>query len=228
MTNITVGNVKYNIFGNYYIVGDNSTKDADGITDTSYSGEIEIKEKINGIKVLEIAQYAFTSCINIKKVYIYAKLRSINKRAFCYCTGLEYLNIPDTVTNIGEATLYFGDPHGVLIDSSIIVEFNPRKRRGFFIDENCFSCRTTVYIIYQSNVKPSYFNINNNAFNHVINYYICAPSVFEFYTKTTTTDLSQCPLPIFRTPKNACTCYSNMRQNHFLLSSFLIYCMKSS
>lgn len=228
MANVTVDNVNYTIFDNYYIVGDNSTKIADGIVDTSFSGEIEIKERINGIKVLEIAQYAFTKCIYIKKVYIYAKLRSINKRAFCYCTGLEYINIPETVMSIGEATLYFGDPGSTLINRSITVEFNPRKNKEFFIDENCFSCRTTVYVIYQSNVKPIYFNYDNHAFNLVSEYFICAPSVFVFYNKTTTTDVSKCPLPIFRSTKNHCTCNSNKKRISFFISNFMIYCTKWS
>ena len=47
MSVIATGNVQYFIYGDYYFVGNNATKTPDGITSTSFPGEIIIKEQIN-------------------------------------------------------------------------------------------------------------------------------------------------------------------------------------
>ena len=105
MSEVSKNHVRYFLSGNFYTVGNNETENSDGITDTSYSGEIIIEDEINGKEVLEISQYSFRSC-KITKVIIYAKLRSINLRAFCYCSKLEYINIPSTVTFLGDGALF--------------------------------------------------------------------------------------------------------------------------
>ena len=76
--NYEVGDhVKYYLQNNeYFIVGDNSTKDANGITDQSYNGEIVIPEKIKNKKVREIGRYAFRCCASITRVTIFCKIDS--------------------------------------------------------------------------------------------------------------------------------------------------------
>ena len=106
MSEVKKNYVRYFLSGNFYTVGNNKTTSVDGITDASYSGEIIIEERINGKEVLEIAQYAFQSR-KITKVTIHAKLRSINQNAFRFCTKLEYMNIPATVTFLGNEALFF-------------------------------------------------------------------------------------------------------------------------
>jgi hypothetical protein len=190
MSSVVDGYVKYYPSGQYYIVGDNTTTSGNGITQTSYSGEIVIKEFINGKEVVEIGQYAFTSC-QIKNVTIYAKLRSINTWAFTYCTKLEYLNIPSTVTFIGTSALFLGNP-GVTIKIDAVIEFNDGRTQKVFIGDENFCRRTTFYIIYPSNLPPLYSS-TSNAWNDVTYYFICAPSTFDFYSKHTTTDTTKCP-----------------------------------
>ena len=87
MNEVNKSCVRYFLSGSFYTVGNNATKNADGITDASYSGEIFIEDKINGKEVLEISQYAFQAC-SITRVIIYAKIRSINRCAFYCCVWI--------------------------------------------------------------------------------------------------------------------------------------------
>ena len=194
MSEVNKSHVRYFLSGSFYTVGNNTTEKADGITDASYSGEIIIEDKINGKEVLEISKYAFQSC-KIAKVTIYAKMRSINKCAFRCCTKLKYINIPSSVTFLAELALYVGEP-GITEPGEILVEFNKGRTQNFFIDAQNFARRATVYVIYPFTYIPSCKT--TYAFDGVNHYYICAPSVFTFYTKQTTTDSSKCPRPVFK------------------------------
>ena len=102
-TNVVKDNVNYYYFDEFYIVGDNSTEKS-GIDDDSIEN-ITIYDQINGKSVQEIGAKAFYQCQQLKRVIINAKIRSINRYAFMFCSNLEYINIPSTVTFIGEASL---------------------------------------------------------------------------------------------------------------------------
>ena len=197
--------VKYFFNQGFYAVGDNATSIADGITDTSYEGEITIQEKIEGIRVLEISQYAFNDC-KITKATIYAKLRSINYWAFCWCTKLQYINIPSSITLIGYAAFYLGD-RAIVISTPITFEFNKGRTQNLFIDAENFARRASVFIIYPSEVKPTYSN-TYNAFVNVNNWAICAPASFDFYTKQTTTNRASCPSTQYIEKKNFINTYN--------------------
>ena len=92
MTFVVVESVKYYSKGSYYIVGDNSSNYANGILDKNFEGEITIFDNINGKRVLELGQYAFSDCRNLTKVFIKARIRSINTWAFVWCLKLNYIN----------------------------------------------------------------------------------------------------------------------------------------
>ena len=49
-----INSVRYFLCGGSYIVGDNSTSSADGISSTTYSGEITIEDRVNGTAVTEM------------------------------------------------------------------------------------------------------------------------------------------------------------------------------
>ena len=224
--------VRYFLNGSFYTVGDNSTTKADGIADTSYSGEIVIEDRINGKEVLEIAKYAFQRC-QITKVTIYAKLRSINYAAFDCCSKLEYINIPSTVTFIGNGAFYLATPNLATVDLSVTVEFVSGRTEKVFIDRGNFGRRTNVSVIYPSILPPLYSG-TTNAWNDVSTYSICALSSLNFYTKTATTDFSKCPVPQFvdrvstYKARNVCTCNTNRRQRCFIISSLLISLLTES
>ena len=82
MPHETIGRVNYFLSGDYYFVGDNTSRLNDGISDTSYTGPIVIRPEINGKKVIEISKYAFISC-SITKVTTFTKMTSTNVKAFC-------------------------------------------------------------------------------------------------------------------------------------------------
>jgi hypothetical protein len=224
MSVVVDGYIKYYPSGDYYIVGDNSSTYGNGISQTSYSGEITIKESINGRGVIEIGQHAFMNC-PITKLTIYAKLRSINYYSFCWCTSLQYINIPSTVTFIGMAALYLGDP-SVTIDRSIFVEFNGGRTEKVFISDYCFTRRTKFYIVYPSNLVPLYSS-TSHTWEGTTTCYICAPSVFDFFTKQTTPDTSKCPNSQFvnitkSTERRYNTCNTNYTPKYLIIMELLI------
>jgi hypothetical protein len=199
MSYVLIDNVKYFQKDIYYIVGDNTTTAGNGVSSTSVSGEIVIQEKVNGLSVLEIGQYSFRYCSNINKITINAKIRSINTYCFSRCLSLQYLNIPSTLTFIGYCSIFLGNSNEDTQNLPMFIEFEPRVSK-FFIDGWVFTGRSLYQIYYPSSVVPSYNNYY--AFYSTTAAFICAPSVFDFYTKNTTTDLSKCPSPQYTTKPN--------------------------
>ena len=118
------GVVKYYLKNDYYFVGDNSTTQGNGITDSSFKGEIVIKDKIGNIEVREIGQYFFYYCTELTKITLDAKLINIHRYAFYGCISLIYINITESVTFIGHAYFHLGPESGAVIDLSMTVEFN--------------------------------------------------------------------------------------------------------
>ena len=225
MSVITKNYVNYYPIDGYFVVGDNSTSNADGINDTSYSGEIVIEEKINGKEVLEISKNAFSYCI-ITKATIHAKLRSINLGAFCYCEKIEYLNIPSTVTFLGSAAIWFG--YAKNLDLQITIEFVKGRTQKIFFDMKNFARRKTYNIIYPSTYAPLYSS-TVDAFLGVENYQICAPSSFAFYTKSTTAEQSKCPPSQYKgKTSKICTCITKRKQQYFILNILICFSSSSS
>ena len=210
--------------GEYYFVGNNATRNTDGINDTSFTGAIVIEEKINGKSVLEIAQYAFQRSL-ITSVTIHAKLRSINYHAFCWCQNIEYMNIPSSVTFIGGSALHFCPSNQATLSKSTLIEFNEGRTLDLYIQRCCFTCRSIIHIIYPSEKVPTYNS--NGAFYATTTAVICAPKTFTFYTKPTTTS-SSCPLSRYKEAsklksiKCKLFCIKNRRERCFIISCLLI------
>lgn len=224
-----VGEVKYYLLNNsYYIVGDNSTNDANGITSQSYEGEIVIPAKIKNKKIREIGQRAFNRCPKITRVTIFAKLTAINYYAFDRCENINYINIPQTVKFIGEyaLSLAVNSNDDAVSHVPLTVEFNKRKTNSIYFARGGISFRSPISIIYPSTVVPDYLDYKQ--FQEVASLTICAQSSFKFCGHTmTTTDISQCPRPIFEAIKSAAragclTCKRKRQCNIPLLSLFII------
>ena len=129
----TQNEIRYCLQDNqYYIVGDNSPTEANGITSKSYYGEIIIPEKYKKKEIREIGERAFTNCISITRVTIFAKLTSINLYAFFGCQNLNYINIPQTVTFIGMNALALNN------SAHVTCEFNKGRTKGVYIGTNFF------------------------------------------------------------------------------------------
>ena len=189
-----VKGIKYYSKGSYYIVGDNSSKKVNGILDRNFEGEITIFDKINGKRVLEVGMYAFCDCRNLTKVFIKARIRTINTWAFVWCLKLNYINIPETVTLMGRTSIYLSNGDHEVLDVPITVEFNKGRTLGLYMYGCIFAQRKTFHVIYPSSIVPKYDD--SSAFRSVSNAIVCAPSSFIFYSKPTTTDQSKCPAPL--------------------------------
>ncbi len=73
---------------------------------TRYLGhdtELEIPESINGIRVTEIANYAFSNCRNLEKIVIPNGVSAIGNYSFVGCTNLTTIGLPESVTSIGNS-----------------------------------------------------------------------------------------------------------------------------
>ena len=219
MSTVTRNNVKYTLKNNYYIVGDGSETDSNGITSRSYSGTITIPYSIDGIAIKEIGQYSFRRCEYLTKVFINAKITKIGVRAFGYCFRLEYINIPLTVTRIESAAFCLNSGNGKAASAPMTIEFNAVRKKSVTIEGDGFEARQTFYVIYPSDISPIYRS--KYAFEYATSVYICAPKVFTFGNKQTTTDMSKCPNPIFK-PELEPTINPNLAKIKVLLLSLLI------
>ena len=74
--------------------------------DISISGNITIPKKLGGYPVTIIGDYAFKYCKKITNLTIPAGIRSIDKSAFGFCTGLKEVYISKGVVTIGDSAFY--------------------------------------------------------------------------------------------------------------------------
>ena len=171
-----------------------------GYTPSTLTGEIVILEKVNGLNVLEIGYRALYQA-GVTKIIIKAKLRSINKEGVYDCRSLTYINIPSTVTFIGQNGVNIYQDY--TSDLPATVEFNQGRREKIYLDERAISRRKTFYIIYPSTIEPI---CHSNALQYVETAYICAPKKFTFCGFTTTTDFSHCSTRYFYLSKSRFKC----------------------
>lgn len=78
-------------------------------TITGYNGtdtELVIPDTIDGYSVCTIGANAFSYCTGLNSVNIPNSVTSIGSYAFSYCTGLKSIDIPNSVTNIGGYAFY--------------------------------------------------------------------------------------------------------------------------
>ena len=71
--------------------------------DTSISGDVVIPDTLGGYPVTSVGNYAFCYCSNITSVIIPDGVTTIGHTSFRDCTGLTSVAIPDGVTSIGNS-----------------------------------------------------------------------------------------------------------------------------
>ncbi len=74
--------------------------------DSSYIGALTVPSTYNGKPVTSIGFAAFCDCSNITSVVIPDSVTSISNKAFYGCTNLASVTIPNTVSTIGYITFY--------------------------------------------------------------------------------------------------------------------------
>lgn len=77
-----------------------------GLTDSSYSGTVDIPSTLGGYPVTSIGVGAFSNCSNIQSVTIPSSVTWINEGGFSRCYGLKSITIPVSVKSIHEGAFY--------------------------------------------------------------------------------------------------------------------------
>ena len=98
---VTVGDLTFTVYNTYAAV-----KKCAATAET-----VTIPEKVSGVPVTDIGDYAFASCQNLREITIPDSVISIGDYAFKECSGLTSVTIPDGVTSIGHGA--FGDCSGL-------------------------------------------------------------------------------------------------------------------
>ena len=75
-----------------------------GLTDKSYSGELNIPSTLGGYTVTSIDWFAFSDCTKITSAIIPDSVNYIDRYAFSGCTGLTDISIPNSISAILEGT----------------------------------------------------------------------------------------------------------------------------
>lgn len=74
---------------------------------TGSSDKVVVPAEIQGVKVTNIGEYAFSDCQNIKYIYIPEGVTEIGSYAFEYCYSLEEIILPGSLKEIKEFTFYY-------------------------------------------------------------------------------------------------------------------------
>ena len=117
----------------------------------SLGGLLSIPYYYNGLKVLEIGQFAFSHCTSIIHVHINAEITLIRSFAFVYCSNLQSVNIPASVEKLGHSAFGLGvfysstntPPSNGTIN--IYIESNSKLR---YIDTHGICCKSTINIYF--------------------------------------------------------------------------------
>ncbi len=107
-------------FGNYEYEIVNDT-----VTIVKYTGDessVKIPNTINGYSVTKIGEYAFKDKQNLTEVIFPDKLQSIGDFAFLGCVKLKKVDIPQTVTEIGQCAVgYFAKNNNIYPTGGVVI-----------------------------------------------------------------------------------------------------------
>ena len=165
------------------------------------SGKIIIPRKFENHFVNEIGCAAFYKCGLITEIQIEARITKINDRAFSDCHSLLRINVPSSVTYIGNYGIHFyisntGVPSGV---STVIFE---DRRSSIEMKDSAIASRQTIVIAIANKIETT---CTTNA--------LCGYTTIAIYSKQS---FSFCNVQTIVEPtffaQNICT---NRRNNTF-------------
>ena len=104
---------KFEVIGGLRYLLDTGAKTATLMpkTDSEYSGDIVVPEKVNGSDGMEyvvtsLSEKCFDSCKNLTSITIPSSVTSLGDWCFYYCSGLTSITIPSSVTSLGDYCFY--------------------------------------------------------------------------------------------------------------------------
>ena len=100
---------KFEVIGGLRYLLDTGAKTATLMpkTDSKYSGDIVVPEKVNGSDGMEyvvtsLSEKCFSDCSSIKSITIPSSVTSLGKSCFSCCYSLTSITIPSSVTSLGD------------------------------------------------------------------------------------------------------------------------------
>ena len=104
---------KFEVIGGLRYLLDTGAKTATLMpkTDSKYSGDIVVPEKVNGSDGMEyvvtsLSEKCFSDCSSIKSITIPSSVTSLGNFCFSGCYGLTSISIPSSVTSLGYCCFY--------------------------------------------------------------------------------------------------------------------------
>lgn len=118
-------------------------------------GRVAVPEKLGGVRVAGIGDYAFHDCSRITEIVLPAELESIGEHSFQDCTALARVELPDTLSHIG----YYAFAGCTSLESVVL----PRKLRsvGNYVFYGCTALRNVEW-------PATLEKIGASAFSHCV------------------------------------------------------------
>ena len=88
-----------------YILQEDGTYSITATNPNDFPEEVTVPSSFNGIPVTALADSAFSSCANLRKITIPDSITRLPYAAFYMCPDLEVINLPRTITGIGKGAL---------------------------------------------------------------------------------------------------------------------------
>ena len=105
---------KFEVIGGLRYLLDTGAKTATLMpkTDSKYSGDIVVPEKVNGSDGMEyvvtsLSEKCFSDCSSIKSITIPSSVTSLGNFCFYGCYGLTSISIPSSVTSLSDGCFYY-------------------------------------------------------------------------------------------------------------------------
>ena len=199
------------------IVGTNETTIA---LDDSFKNTtaVLIPETVDGKKVIAVGQYAFYECFTIEYVYVKAKIKTIEFRAFDRLTALKEIHLPDSLEIIKMWAISGYHPTSGITMGTIKIFFEGVSQLKYLSSEAILNKETLMLFFCSKLSSVSY----DNSITSYSNAYIFAPYRFFLGGIKSTISSHHCNIGV---PFKKQSCYCSKRCG-FLISLIISICVE--